>query len=113
MLFCFVNGKTPWTGVELSAIQDSCLKRRYDSLVFVQLDKNDKKWDWLPDTHIRCILGDFTVEQLVGAIKRKVQERGGTICRPDAKSEAFRVQEEASTSPIDRTCFVGHAGSMG
>jgi hypothetical protein len=80
MLFCFVNGKTPWTGVALAAIQDSCLKSRYDSLVFVQLDKNDKKWDWLPDKHIRCILGDFTVEQLVGAIKSKVQERGGTTC---------------------------------
>jgi hypothetical protein len=88
-------GKTPWTGVELSAVQDSCLKSRYDSLVFVQLDKNDKEPDWLPDTHIRCILGDFTVEQLVGAIKNKVQERGGTICRPDAKSEAFRVRQEA------------------
>jgi len=95
ILFRERYGKTPWTGVELSAIQDSCLKSRYDSLVFVQLDKNDKKPDWLPDTHIRCILGDFTVEQLVGAIKNKVQERGGTICRPDAKSEAFRVQQEA------------------
>jgi hypothetical protein len=95
ILFRERHGKTPWTGVELSAIQDSCLKSGYDSLVFVQLDKNDKKPDWLPDTHIRCILGDFTVEQLVGAIKNKVQERGGTICRPDAKSEAFRVQQEA------------------
>jgi hypothetical protein len=47
ILFRERYGKTPWTGVELSAIQDSCLKRRYDSLVFVQLDKNDKKSDGL------------------------------------------------------------------
>ena len=51
-------------------------ERRHERVsLFVQLDKNDKKPDWLPDTHIRCILGDFTVEQIVGAIKNKVQER--------------------------------------
>jgi hypothetical protein len=88
-------GKTPWTGVELSAIQDSCLQSRYESLVFVQLDKNDAKPEWLPNTHIRCVLGDFTIDQLVGAIKNKVQERGGSIRRADAKTEAFRVKQEA------------------
>ena len=57
-----------------AAIQDSCLKTAYRSLLFVQLDKKDPKPDWLPDTHIRCVLGDFTIDQLVGAIKNKVQE---------------------------------------
>jgi hypothetical protein len=88
-------GKTLWTGVELAAIQDSCLKTAYRSLLFVQLDKKDPKPDWLPDTHIRCVLGDFTIDQLVGAIKNKVQERGGVIHRPDAISEAQRVKWEA------------------
>jgi hypothetical protein len=67
-------GKTPWTGVELKAIQDSCLQTGFRSLLFVQLEKKDGKPDWLPDTHIRCVLGDFTIDQLVGAIKSKVQE---------------------------------------
>ena len=88
-------GNTPWTGVELAAIQDSCLKTGYRSLVFVQLDKNDKPPTWLPDTHIRCALGDFTVDQLVGAIMSKVQERGGVIVRPDALSMVRRVRQEA------------------
>jgi hypothetical protein len=88
-------GNTPWTGVELSAIQDSCLKSRFDSLIFVQLDKQDAVPDWLPNTHIRCVLGDFTIDQLVGGIKNKVLERGGTIRRADATSEAFRVKQEA------------------
>jgi hypothetical protein len=88
-------GRTPWTGVELAAIQDSCLKTQYRSLLFVQLDKKDPKPDWLPDTHIRCVLGDFTIDQLVGAIKNKVQELGGVIHRPDAISEAKRVGLEA------------------
>jgi len=88
-------GKTPWTGVELAAIQDSCLKTGFRSLLFVQLEKKDGKPDWLPDTHIRCVLDDFTIEQLVGAIKNKVQELGGVIHRLDAMSEAERVKREA------------------
>jgi hypothetical protein len=88
-------GKTPWTGVELAAIKDSCLQTAFRSLLFVQLEKNDAMPEWLPDTHIRCVLGDFTIDQLVGAIKNKVQELGGVIHRPDAMSEAKRVKREA------------------
>lgn len=88
-------GKTPWTGVELAAVQDSCLQTGFRGLLFVQLDKQDRKPDWLPDTHIRCVFGDFTIDQLVGAIKNKVQELGGMIQRADAMSEARRVKQEA------------------
>jgi hypothetical protein len=94
ILFRERYGNTPWTGVELAAIQDSCLRTHYQSLVFVQLDKKDAPPGWLPHTHIRCVLGDFTVDQLVGAIKNKVQERGGTIKPPDALSELQRVRDE-------------------
>jgi hypothetical protein len=80
--------------VELKAIQDSCLQTGFRSLFFVQLEKKDGKPEWLPDTHIRCALGDFTIDQLVGAIKNKVQELGGVIHRPDAMSEAERVKRE-------------------
>jgi hypothetical protein len=55
ILFREKYGKTPWTGVELAAIQDSCLRTGYRSLVFVQLDKKDVKPEWLPSTHIRCL----------------------------------------------------------
>ena len=95
VLFRERYGNTPWTGVELAAVKDSCLKTGFRSLIFVQLDKKDKKPDWLPDTHIRCILGDFTVDELVGAIKNKVQENGGVIRKADAFSEAVRVKQEA------------------
>src|SRR5712691_11551871 len=57
VLFRERYGNTPWTGVELAAIQDSCLRTGYRSLIFVQLDKKDKVPDWLPNTHIRCVLG--------------------------------------------------------
>ena len=95
ILFRDRYGRTPWTGVELAAIQDSCLRSRYELTRICSAREHDRKPDWLPDTHIRCVLGDFTIEQLIGAIKNKVQERGGGIRRPDAVTEALRVKMEA------------------
>jgi hypothetical protein len=81
--------------VELAAIRDQCLKNQFRGLAFVHLDKKDAVPDWLPDTHIRCVFDDYGLEQLAGAIKTKVQERGGVIRLPDAASEAQRVKQEA------------------
>ena len=39
---------------------------------------------------------DYGIEQLVGAIKLRVQEQGGKFTPPDAMSEAKRVQREAT-----------------
>ena len=50
---------------------------------------------WLPNTHIRFNLEDYGIEQAVGAIKARVQEMGGTVTGPDAKSDAIRVHQEA------------------
>jgi hypothetical protein len=94
ILFRERYGNTPWTGVELKAIQDSCLKTRFESLVFAQLDKADQKPLWLPDTHIRCVLGDFTLDQLVGAIKLRVQERGGEVTKVSPLELAKRLRAE-------------------
>jgi hypothetical protein len=93
ILFRERYGNTPWTGVELSAIQDSCLKSRYQSLVFAQLDKDGQKPPWLPDIHIRCVLGDFTLDQLIGAIKLRVQERGGLVVKPSPLETAKRLRD--------------------
>jgi hypothetical protein len=105
ILFRERYGNTPWTGIELSAIQDSCLKSRYQSLVFAQLDKNDEKPAWLPDTHIRCVLGDFTLDQLVGAIKLRVQERGGEVTKVSPLELAKRLREEELLRQDERKFF--------
>jgi hypothetical protein len=109
ILFRERYGNTPWTGVELSAIQDSCLKSRFQSLVFVQLDKDDQKPLWLPDTHIRCVLGDFTLDQLVGAIKLRVQERGGLVVKLSPMEQAKRLREDELLRQDQRKFFRDHA----
>jgi hypothetical protein len=108
VLFRERYGNTPWTGVELSAIQDSCLKSRFQSLVFAQLDKNDQKPLWLPDTHIRCVLGDFTLDQLVGAIKLRVQERGGQVVKQSPLEVAKRLREEELLRQDQQKFFRDH-----
>src|SRR5262249_45264683 len=88
-------GETEWTRVEASAIKDGCLVRGWTTLMFVQLDKTSKLPKWLPNTDVRFVLQEYGIDQLVGAIKARVQERGGRIKKPDAVSRARRVRQEA------------------
>src|SRR5579859_2521122 len=41
-------GKTPWTGVEETAIKEGCLKHGWHRLFFVVLDKTSTLPIWLP-----------------------------------------------------------------
>jgi hypothetical protein len=88
-------GKTPWTRVEETAIKEHCLNGGWSGLMFVQLDKSAVP-TWVPPTHIRFSMKDYGIEQLVGAIKLRVQEHGGTIRKLDALGEAQRVASESA-----------------
>jgi hypothetical protein len=88
-------GKTEWTRLEESAIKDGCLARGWSTLMFVQLDEMSKQPRWLPTTHVRFAFERYGIDELVGAIKLRVQEHGGTIEKPDAASRAKRVHREA------------------
>src|ERR1039457_6586180 len=51
-------GKTPWTGVEQIAIQESCLKHGWQRLFFMMLDNTSPPPPWLPYTHVRFNYAD-------------------------------------------------------
>jgi hypothetical protein len=87
-------GSTPWTRVEDSAVSERCFKGGWGSLMFVEMEKA-KLPQWLPSTRIRFNFADYGIDQLVGAIKLRVQEHGGTIKPLDALSRAKQVKEEA------------------
>jgi hypothetical protein len=70
-------GKTPWTRVEQTAIQESCLKFGWDRLFFIVLNQSDVLPVWLPQIRVRYNFADFGLEQAVGAIKARVQDQGG------------------------------------
>jgi hypothetical protein len=88
-------GKTPWTGVEETAIGERCLKQGWPGLVFVNLDQTSKTPTWVPTTHVRFGMEAYGMEGLVGVIKARVQEHGGKLVPVDAMSEMRRIQREA------------------
>jgi hypothetical protein len=88
-------GNTPWTAVEAAAVKDSCLGTGFRSLFFFVVEPTKNLPDWLPDTHVRFNYGEFTLEQAVGAIKMRVQERGGhfTPMTPARRAEILKAED--------------------
>lgn len=89
-------GKTPWTAVEETAIKESCLDTGFKSLFFLVIEPTTDLPKWLPETHVRFNYADFGIEQAVGAIKARVQERGGQVqpLTPARKAELLQAEEE-------------------
>jgi hypothetical protein len=89
-------GNTPWTAVEAAAIKDSCLATAYRSIFFFVIEPTSDLPTWLPESHVRFNYADFNLEQAVGAIKARVQERGGhyKLLTPARKAELLRLEEE-------------------
>jgi hypothetical protein len=89
-------GNTPWTGVEEVAIKESCLETSFKSIFFFVIERTSEIPAWLPDTHVRFNFADFTLEQAVGAVKARVQERGGHFkpMTPIRKAELLQVEQE-------------------
>ena len=94
-------GSTPWTGVEEIAIRDRCLTTKYRSLVIASIDGAPLP-DWVPDTYIHFNLGLYSLAELAGIVKARLQELGGQIkvvstldlARQKGADEEFRVESE-------------------
>jgi hypothetical protein len=86
-------GKTPWTRVEQTAIQESCLNHGWNRLFFVVLDNTSSLPKWLPQTHVRFNY-DFGLEQAVGAIKLRVQDCGGIVAPLTAVKRADLYKQD-------------------
>ena len=87
-------GNTPWTGIEAAAVKDSCLATAFRSLFLFVVAATDVLPQWLPDTHVRFNNSDFTLDQAVGAIKLRVQERGGHFTPMTALKRAQILESE-------------------
>ena len=86
--------KTPWTRVEETAIKEACLSSGWHRLFFLCLDDDGPFPIWLPQTHVRFSLKNYSLQEAVGAIKARVQECGGQITRDDALARARVVHAE-------------------
>jgi hypothetical protein len=88
-------GTTKWTTVEQDAIKERAFDTGWDFLLFVTLDQSPVP-PWVPKTNLRL---DYTKygDQLVGAIKLRVQDAGGHLKVETAldKAQRIRATEEA------------------
>lgn len=89
-------GKTPWTRIEEGAITDRFLKEGWDWLLFIMLDSKSTPPPWLPENRIRLNLEDYGVEQAIGAIKVRLQEKGSQIQKETAIKKAKRVERQVA-----------------
>jgi hypothetical protein len=88
-------GETPWSRVEQAAITDRFIQQGWDFLLFVMLDDGDTPPKWLPKTEIRLSFQQYGLEQLLGAIKVRVQKLGGAPRKETAGERAKRFQAES------------------
>ena len=87
-------GKTPWTGVEQTAITDRCLKKGWPGLFFMTLDSSSQPPLWLPQTKVRFNFAAFGIDQAVGAIKARVLENHGKLTMTTALQRAESLRAE-------------------
>jgi len=89
-------GKTKWTAVEEQAIVDSCLNNSYRSIFLYVVEETTVLPKWLPENHVYFSSANYTLDEAVGAIKARVQERGGEYrpLTPLKKAQMNRSEEE-------------------
>jgi|SRR6267142_703162 len=88
-------GKTAWTRVEETAIKEACLEHGWQRLLFIVLNQASSIPVWLPQNHIRLNYPDCGLEQIIGAIKLRVQDNGGQCLPLTAmkRAEIFKAEE--------------------
>jgi hypothetical protein len=74
-------GKTPWTRIEQTAIQEACLAEGWAILFFVALDRTDTLPSWLPTFWVRFNWEDFGLDEAVGAIRARALEKDAELSR--------------------------------
>jgi hypothetical protein len=89
-------GQTPWTAVEAAAIKDSCVLNQFRNIFVFNVENTHVFPPWLPHTHMRFDLGEYTLDQVIGAIKLRVAEQGGHYqpLTPLKRAELLRAEQE-------------------
>jgi hypothetical protein len=89
-------GTTPWTAVEAHAIRDSCVQNQFRNIFVFNVEKARVFPPWLPHNHMRFDLGEYTLDQVVGAIKLRVAEQGGQYepMTPQKQAQVMKAEQE-------------------
>jgi len=89
VLFREKYGKTDWTALEYSLVQDRFIKtiKTGDSpILFCKLDKSNKP-SWLPETYIYSSISDL--DSLIRLIRKRITDQGG-VSFPQSAEERLK-----------------------
>ena len=89
-------GETPWTRIERTAIEERFLRDGPDFLLFVMMNSADPRPKWLPETRIRLNFDQFGLEQLLGAVKHRLELLGAEARADDPVTHARRISDAAA-----------------
>lgn len=99
-------GKTPWTRIEETAIQERCLHDGWDTLLFVEIESGIAVPGWLPDHRIRFALYNHTMDELTETVRARLavlgSQNSNPIASPRAASALTRAIQVADTAAFNR-----------
>jgi hypothetical protein len=89
-------GNTQWTAVEEVAIKECCLENSFRNIFVYVIEKGGALPKWLPETHVYFSAAHYSLDEAVGAIKARVQDRGGEYkpLTPARKAELNRAEDD-------------------
>ena len=103
-------GSTAWTRVEQQAIQERCLADGWDCVFLVKLSPESTLPKWFPQTQLWLDFDVYGLEQIVGAIKARLQERGATVRIETAIERLKRGEQRAQRTRELRDRLQSHEG---
>jgi hypothetical protein len=86
-------GKTPFTRIEETAIQNRRFDEGYDFVIFASLDKAPLP-KWYPKNRIWIDINRYGIESAASVIEARVQEAGGEIREETVEDRATRLRRE-------------------
>lgn len=87
-------GSTNWTRIEETAIKSRIFEGdKYDSLFLIKLDSSDNP-HWIPETYIYAEFNKYKFDELISAIKFRIQQRGGVPTEETLIEIAERAKQE-------------------
>lgn len=99
-------GEDGWTETERGGIYDGCLAkgRGWKHLMVVNMDGRHPAPDTIPNHRMRFNLGEFSIDELVGAIKSTVLELGGEL-QPMTVAKRAEIHKANAKYEDDRKRF--------
>lgn len=88
-------GQTPWTRVELAAIQERALADGWDTVVVVALEKIPEVPKWLPTSRIYASVHEFGVEGVAAVITARARDAGAPDRRESPEELGARLARAA------------------